>query len=50
MSEFGIGRSATGRFTAPEEVATLLTMLAAERTPNITSVDCIIVGGPIKAP
>jgi hypothetical protein len=50
VSELGIGRSATGRFTAPEAVATLLTMPASERTANITGVDCIIVGGPTTAP
>ncbi len=32
----GIGGFATGRFSTPEEVATLITLLASERTANIT--------------
>ncbi len=44
----GIGGFATGRFTTPEEVATLITMLASERTGNVTGVNYIIDGGLIK--
>jgi NAD(P)-dependent dehydrogenase (short-subunit alcohol dehydrogenase family) len=44
----GIGGFATGRFTAPEEVATLVVMLASERTANVTGVNYVIDGGLIK--
>jgi NAD(P)-dependent dehydrogenase (short-subunit alcohol dehydrogenase family) len=39
---------ATGRFTTPEEVATLVTLLASDRTANITGVNYVIDGGLIK--
>ena len=39
---------ATGRFTTPEEVATLITMLASGRTANVTGVNYVIDGGLIK--
>jgi NAD(P)-dependent dehydrogenase (short-subunit alcohol dehydrogenase family) len=39
---------ATGRFTTPEEVATLITMLASDRAANITGVNYVIDGGLIK--
>jgi NAD(P)-dependent dehydrogenase (short-subunit alcohol dehydrogenase family) len=39
---------ATGRFTTPEEVATLITMLASERMANVTGVNYVIDGGLIK--
>jgi NAD(P)-dependent dehydrogenase (short-subunit alcohol dehydrogenase family) len=39
---------ATGRFTTPEEVATLVTMLASKRAANITGVNYVIDGGLIK--
>jgi NAD(P)-dependent dehydrogenase (short-subunit alcohol dehydrogenase family) len=39
---------ATGRFTTPEEVATLVTMLASERLGNVTGVNYVIDGGLIK--
>ena len=39
---------ATRRFTRPEEVATLITMLASEVTANITGVNYVIDGGLIK--
>jgi NAD(P)-dependent dehydrogenase (short-subunit alcohol dehydrogenase family) len=35
-SSASIGGFATGRFTTPEEVATLVLLLAAERTANVT--------------
>jgi NAD(P)-dependent dehydrogenase (short-subunit alcohol dehydrogenase family) len=44
----GIGGFATGRFTTPEEVATLVTLLASERTANVTGVNYVIDGGLIK--
>jgi NAD(P)-dependent dehydrogenase (short-subunit alcohol dehydrogenase family) len=44
----GIGGFATGRFTSPEEVATLITILASERIANVTGVNYIIDGGLIK--
>jgi NAD(P)-dependent dehydrogenase (short-subunit alcohol dehydrogenase family) len=43
-----IGGFATGRFTTPEEVATLVTMLASVRTGNVTGVNYVIDGGLIK--
>jgi NAD(P)-dependent dehydrogenase (short-subunit alcohol dehydrogenase family) len=39
---------ATGRFTTPQEVATLVTVLASERTANVTGVNYVIDGGLIK--
>ena len=39
---------ATKRFTTPEEVATLITMLASDRAANITGVNYVIDGGLIK--
>jgi NAD(P)-dependent dehydrogenase (short-subunit alcohol dehydrogenase family) len=39
---------ATGRFSTPEEVATLITMLASERTANVTGTNFVIDGGLIK--
>jgi NAD(P)-dependent dehydrogenase (short-subunit alcohol dehydrogenase family) len=38
----------TGRFTTPEEVAGLITMLASPRLANITGVNYVIDGGLIK--
>jgi NAD(P)-dependent dehydrogenase (short-subunit alcohol dehydrogenase family) len=43
-----IGGFATGRFTTPEEVATLVVFLASPRTANITGANYIIDGGLIK--
>jgi NAD(P)-dependent dehydrogenase (short-subunit alcohol dehydrogenase family) len=39
---------ATGRFSTPEEVATLVTMLASDRTGNVTGVNYVIDGGLVK--
>ncbi len=39
---------ATGRFTTPQEVATLVTLLASDRTANVTGVNYVIDGGLIK--
>jgi NAD(P)-dependent dehydrogenase (short-subunit alcohol dehydrogenase family) len=36
---------ATGRFSTPDEVATLVTMLASERTANVTGANYVIDGG-----
>ena len=44
----GIGGFATGRFTTPEEVATLITFLASGRAANITGSNYLIEGGLIK--
>jgi NAD(P)-dependent dehydrogenase (short-subunit alcohol dehydrogenase family) len=43
-----IGGLATGRFTTPEEVATLVVMLASKRTANVTGANYVIHGGLIK--
>jgi NAD(P)-dependent dehydrogenase (short-subunit alcohol dehydrogenase family) len=39
---------ATGRFTTPEEVATLVALLASPRTANVTGSQYVIDGGMIK--
>ena len=39
---------ATGRFTTPEEVATLVAVLASPRTGNVTGADFVIDGGLVK--
>ena len=44
----GIGGFATGRFTTPEEVATLIMLLASERLGNVTGANYLIDGGLIK--
>src|SRR6202046_673946 len=46
----GLGGFATGRFTTPEEVATLITFLASDRTANITGVNYLIDGGLTTTP
>ncbi len=43
-----IGGFATGRFTTPEEVATLVVLLASQRTANVTGANYVIDGGLIK--
>jgi len=40
---------ATGRFTTPQEVATLVTLLASDVTANVTGVNYVIDGGLIKS-
>jgi NAD(P)-dependent dehydrogenase (short-subunit alcohol dehydrogenase family) len=40
--------TATGRFSTPQEVATLVTMLASDRTANVTGVNYVIDGGLVK--
>jgi NAD(P)-dependent dehydrogenase (short-subunit alcohol dehydrogenase family) len=44
----GMGGLATGRFSTPEEVATLVVLLASERTSNVTGANYVIDGGLIK--
>jgi NAD(P)-dependent dehydrogenase (short-subunit alcohol dehydrogenase family) len=39
---------ATGRFSMPEEVATLVTMLASPRTANVTGANYVIDGGLVS--
>jgi NAD(P)-dependent dehydrogenase (short-subunit alcohol dehydrogenase family) len=48
VRETAVASIATGRFTRPEEVATLITMLASERMANVTGVNYVIDGGLIK--
>ena len=43
-----IGGIPTGRFTTPEEVATLAVLLASERTANVTGANYVIDGGLLK--
>ena len=43
-----MGGFPTGRFTTPEEVATLVVMLASPRTGNVTGANYVIDGGLIK--
>jgi NAD(P)-dependent dehydrogenase (short-subunit alcohol dehydrogenase family) len=38
----------TGRFTTPEEVATLVVLLSSARTANVTGANYVIDGGLIK--
>jgi NAD(P)-dependent dehydrogenase (short-subunit alcohol dehydrogenase family) len=44
----GLGGFATGRLTTPEEVATLVVLLASGRTANVTGTNAVIDGGLIK--
>jgi NAD(P)-dependent dehydrogenase (short-subunit alcohol dehydrogenase family) len=44
----GMGGIPTGRFTTPEEVATLVVLLASERTGNVTGANYVVDGGLIK--
>jgi NAD(P)-dependent dehydrogenase (short-subunit alcohol dehydrogenase family) len=44
----GMGGIPSGRFTTPDEVATLVVMLASERTANVTGANYVIDGGLIK--
>jgi NAD(P)-dependent dehydrogenase (short-subunit alcohol dehydrogenase family) len=48
VREQAIAGMPTGRFTAPEEVATLVTLLASPRTANVTGSNYVIDGGLIK--
>jgi NAD(P)-dependent dehydrogenase (short-subunit alcohol dehydrogenase family) len=44
----GLGGFATGHFSTPEDVATLVVLLASERTRNVTGSNYVIDGGLIK--
>ncbi len=44
----GIGGFATGNFTKPEEVASIVAFLASERSANVTGANYLIDGGLIK--
>jgi NAD(P)-dependent dehydrogenase (short-subunit alcohol dehydrogenase family) len=44
----GMGGIPTGRFSTPDEVATLVVMLASDRTANVTGANYVIDGGLIK--
>src|SRR5947209_10035746 len=48
IRETAMSGIATRRFTTPEEVATLVTMLASARLANVTGVNYVIDGGLIK--
>ncbi len=45
VAEQAAAQSATGRFTTPQEVADLITLLASGRTGNVTGADFVIDGG-----
>jgi NAD(P)-dependent dehydrogenase (short-subunit alcohol dehydrogenase family) len=42
------GGIATGRFSTPSEVATLVVLLASPRTANVTGANWVIDGGMLK--
>lgn len=48
VREQAIAGMPTGRFTTPEEVATVVTLLASPRTGNVTGSNYVIDGGLIK--
>jgi NAD(P)-dependent dehydrogenase (short-subunit alcohol dehydrogenase family) len=48
VREQATAATATGHFTTPEEVATLVTLLASPRTANVTGSNYVIDGGLIK--
>jgi NAD(P)-dependent dehydrogenase (short-subunit alcohol dehydrogenase family) len=48
VREQAVASMPTGRFTTPEEVATLVALLASPRTANVTGSNYIIDGGLIK--
>lgn len=47
VAEQAAAGSVTGRFTAPEEVADLVLLLASDRAGNVTGSDFVIDGGLI---
>jgi NAD(P)-dependent dehydrogenase (short-subunit alcohol dehydrogenase family) len=48
VREQAIAGMPTGRFTTPDEVATLVTLLASPRTANVTGSNYVIDGGLLK--
>lgn len=48
VREQATGAIATGRFSTPREVATLVTLLASPRTANVTGANWVIDGGLVK--
>lgn len=48
VREQAIATMPTGRFTTPEEVATLVTLLASPGTGNVTGSNYVIDGGLVK--
>jgi NAD(P)-dependent dehydrogenase (short-subunit alcohol dehydrogenase family) len=48
VRESAISSMATRRFTSPEEVATLVAILASPRTANVTGANYVIDGGLVK--
>ena len=48
VREHAIAAIATGRFSTPEEVATLVALLASPRTANVTGANYVIDGGLVK--
>ena len=48
VREQALASMATGRFTTPEEVATLVALLASPRTGNVTGSNYVIDGGLVK--
>jgi NAD(P)-dependent dehydrogenase (short-subunit alcohol dehydrogenase family) len=48
VREQAVAGMPTGRFTAPDEVATLVTLLASPKTANVTGSNYVIDGGLIK--
>jgi NAD(P)-dependent dehydrogenase (short-subunit alcohol dehydrogenase family) len=48
VRDSALASMATQRFTAPEEVATLVAMLASPRTANVTGSNYVIDGGLVK--
>jgi NAD(P)-dependent dehydrogenase (short-subunit alcohol dehydrogenase family) len=48
IREAAAGAIASGRFTTPEEVAALVTMLASDRVANVTGANYVIDGGLVK--
>ncbi len=48
VREQAIAGIPSGRFSTPEEVATLVTLLASPRTANVTGANYVIDGGLVK--
>jgi NAD(P)-dependent dehydrogenase (short-subunit alcohol dehydrogenase family) len=48
VREQAIAGAPTGRFTTPEEVATLVALLASPRTANVTGSNYVVDGGLVK--